>query len=96
MQRETKFKNRVKGILEHIPELWFTKIQQLVKRGDPDFLMCYKGKLIAWELKTDTGKLSALQEYTLNKIKEAGGIAMVVTPASLNKCLQEVFDVTLE
>lgn len=38
---------------------------------------------MAIELKTDTGKLDALQEWNLDCISKFGGIAMVMTPQNL-------------
>lgn len=55
--------------------------------GLPDIICCYKGKFMAFEIKTPQGKLSKLQEITIKRINEAGGIAVKVTS------LQEVKDV---
>ena len=55
--------------------------------GIPDIICCYKGKFMAFELKTPKGKLSKLQEITIKRINEAGGMAVKVTS------LQEVKDV---
>jgi hypothetical protein len=35
------------------------------------------------EIKTDTGKLSAMQAYKRKKIMDCGSIAMVVTPSNM-------------
>ena len=55
--------------------------------GLPDIICCYKGKFMAFEVKTEKGKLSRLQEITIKRINEAGGMAVKVTS------LQEVKDV---
>ena len=55
--------------------------------GIPDIICCYRGKFVAFEVKTLTGKLSKLQEITINRINEAGGMAINVTS------LQEVKNV---
>lgn len=55
--------------------------------GLPDIICCYKGKFMSFEVKTPQGKLSKLQEITIKRINEAGGIAVKVTS------LQEVKDV---
>ena len=55
--------------------------------GLPDIICCYKGKFIAFEVKTTQGKLSKLQEVMLERINEAGGMAFKVTS------LQEVKDI---
>ena len=55
--------------------------------GLPDIICCYKWKFMAFEVKTEKGKLSKLQEITIKRINEAGGMAVKVTS------LQEVKDV---
>lgn len=55
--------------------------------GIPDIICCYRGKFVAIEVKTLTGKLSKLQEITIKRINEAGGMAIKVTS------LQEVKNV---
>ena len=55
--------------------------------GLPDIICCYKGKFMAFEVKTTQGRLSKLQEITIKRINESGGMAFKVTS------LQEVKDV---
>lgn len=47
--------------------------------GIPDIIVCYKGKFLAFEVKTEKGKLSKLQEITIEKIQKANGMAFKVT-----------------
>lgn len=47
--------------------------------GIPDIIVCYKGKFVAFEVKTEKGKLSKLQEITIEKIRKANGRAFKVT-----------------
>ena len=47
--------------------------------GIPDIIVCYKGKFLAFEVKTEKGKLSKLQEITIEKIRNAKGVAFKVT-----------------
>ena len=54
------------------------------KKGDPDFILCVRGKFEAWELKTEDGKATRLQEYTLDKVRQAQGVAIVVDPSNLD------------
>lgn len=51
--------------------------------GIPDIICCFNGRFIAFEVKTEKGKLTKLQEITIHKIKEAKGQAFKVT--SLNE-----------
>ena len=46
--------------------------------GIPDIICCYRGKFVAFEVKTETGKTTALQESVINKIQKCGGKAAVV------------------
>lgn len=55
-------------------------IQQVSINGDPDKLLCIRGKFVAAELKARGGKLRPLQEYRLKQVRDAGGIALVVDP----------------
>lgn len=55
--------------------------------GIPDIICCYHGKFLAFEVKTEKGKLSKLQEITMDKIQNAGGTAVKVTS------LEEVKDI---
>lgn len=58
--------------------------------GLPDIICCYKGKFMAFEVKTPQGKLSRLQEIAIKRINESGGMAFKVTS------LQEVKDTLKE
>ena len=46
--------------------------------GIPDIICCYRGKFVAFEVKTETGKTTALQVSVINKIQKCGGKAAVV------------------
>ncbi len=50
--------------------------------GIPDIIACIRGRFVAFEVKTDTGKLTKLQELALGKIQAAGGIAYMVRSAA--------------
>lgn len=81
-QGETNFKEKVLPLLKALPCSWFEKIQQLAIRGTPDILGCVRGQMVALELKTEDGDTDALQDWNLNKILKAGGMAIVVTPTN--------------
>lgn len=87
-QPETRFKEKVQRDLKKLPFCFPIKIQQRAIRGTPDLLVCLSGKFVALELKTDSGKVDALQEFTLISIAKAGGIALVVTPSNWEKIFQ--------
>jgi Holliday junction resolvase len=44
----------------------------------PDIICCYRGRFVAFEVKTATGKPTKLQEHTIAKIKAAKGEAFIV------------------
>lgn len=46
--------------------------------GIPDIIACIDGKFYGFEVKTDIGKPTKLQESTMRKINKAGGTAVVV------------------
>ena len=47
--------------------------------GLPDIICCIKGRFVAFEVKTASGRLTKLQEATMRKIKAAKGEAYKVT-----------------
>jgi ABC-type branched-subunit amino acid transport system substrate-binding protein len=80
---ETQFKERIRPLLDGLPRAWWVKTQMLALRGIPDFIGVVNGHFIALELKTDDAEPgNALQRWVLDKIRAAGGIALVVTPLS--------------
>lgn len=46
--------------------------------GIPDVICCYKGRFLAFEVKTEKGKATELQKATISKILQADGIAVIV------------------
>lgn len=82
MAAEKNFENRVKAFLKD-QGCWFIKYWgggQFTKAGIPDLLVCCKGYFLAIELKGPTGKPSPLQRHTIEEIKKAGGLALVLYP----------------
>ena len=54
--------------------------QRFIRYGFPgssDIIGIYRGRFLAVECKSDTGRVSALQHDFLNRISDAGGIAIV-------------------
>lgn len=48
------------------------------RSGVPDIVACLKGQFIGIECKAGKGTITALQERELNRIREAGGVALVI------------------
>lgn len=46
--------------------------------GIPDIICCYCGKFVAFEVKTEKGKTTFLQESVINEIQKCGGKSVVV------------------
>lgn len=46
--------------------------------GVPDFLVCMKGRFVSIEAKAGKGKPTLLQEDNMRRIREAGGVALVI------------------
>lgn len=59
--------------------------------GIPDIIACCHGRFVAFEVKTETGKVTALQEATIRKIRESGGMAYVVrSVAEVKEIIEEM------
>jgi Holliday junction resolvase len=85
-------KDIVRDILRYLrslPKCWCFKTHggMYAQSGIPDIIVCYKGRFLALEVKTTSGKLTRLQESTLTKINAAKGYACKVTS------LQEVKEI---
>lgn len=53
--------------------------------GVPDFLICHKGRFIAVEAKAGRNKPTALQELHMERIRNNGGIALVINEDNLQE-----------
>jgi len=61
--------------------------------GLPDIICCIGGRFVAFEVKTPSGKLTKLQEITIQKIKAAKGEAYKVTSVEDVKSILETLEV---
>lgn len=73
----------VKAILRYlktVPKCFFWKEHggMYGTAGIPDIIACINGRFYGFEVKTEDGRPTKLQESTIRKIKNAGGIALVV------------------
>lgn len=85
---ETIFKHRIRPLLNRLPRATWFKIQQVSIRGIPDFLGCVAGRFVALELKASAKHSpDALQQYNLNAIEKAGGVALTVFPENWDATL---------
>jgi VRR-NUC domain len=61
--------------------------------GIPDIICCFNGRFVAFEVKTEKGRLTKLQEITIQNIKEAKGKAYKVTSVDEVKKILEQLEV---
>jgi len=59
--------------------------------GVPDFLCCRNGHFLAIEAKAGKGKTTALQNAHLERIKAAGGTAVVINEQNIKE-LPDILD----
>ena len=78
---EKKFEMQIRKHLESLGA-WILKTYSngVQRAGVPDLLCCVNGYFVAIEVKSEKGKPSALQIWNIEKIREAGGIAIVLYP----------------
>ena len=79
--KEKTFENQVKQFLKD-NGAWFVKTWSngIQRKGIPDIIACVNGYFIGIELKAENGKPSELQKWNVKKIREAGGVAIVLYP----------------
>ena len=59
--------------------------------GIPDVIACIGGRVFAFEVKTEKGKATALQELVLRKIQKCGGnVAIVRSVEEVKRMLEEI------
>ncbi len=78
-QGESAMKSAVKDALKARGAYWVAVPEgSFAKPGDPDLVVCYKGRFIGMEGKTPLGKLRDVQKLRRDQIEAAGGIYAVV------------------
>jgi hypothetical protein len=89
MKPETKFRqNKVIPFLRTLKNTAYFAIQQVAKRGDPDFLLCVNGLFVGLELKKDEKtEPDPLQKSKHRYIQEkGGGYVLVACPENWEEC----------
>ena len=81
MAGEKNFENKIKKFLKD-NGCWFVKFfaNRNTKVGIPDLLCCVNGFFVAVEVKGEHGKPSDLQLWNRDKIRESGGISIILYP----------------
>lgn len=82
MKPEEKVKAKVRALLKSYgPALYYfmPRGTSMGQAGVPDFIICYKGRMIGVETKaTEKNKPTELQLRNHEKIRKAGGVALVI------------------
>lgn len=82
MAQEKIFENKIKKFLDE-EKCWYVKFfaNGYTKKGIPDLLCCVNGFFLAIEVKAENGKATELQKWNIEKIKQAGGRAIILKPS---------------
>ena len=80
-KKEKPFETKIRKFLDsegcYCFKVWGGGYQQA---GIPDLLICVNGYFVAVEVKGERGKPSDLQLHNIERIKKAGGVAMILYP----------------
>lgn len=78
--KESDIVRAILKYLKTVPDCFFWKEHggMYGTAGIPDIICCYRGKFMAFEVKTEKGRTTALQESVINKIQKCGGKTAVV------------------
>ena len=79
--KESQLVQNIRKYLGTLPKCFFWKEHggQYGTAGIPDIIVCYKGRFIALEVKIGSNQPTRLQAATIEQIRRAGGIAVVVS-----------------
>jgi Holliday junction resolvase len=82
---ERKVKEKVVTVLkQHGAYYFFPATYGLGRAGIPDIIACHCGRFVAIECKAGKGTTTALQVRELDRIRRAGGIAMVINETNID------------
>jgi len=82
---EGKVKKKVKEILDALGAYYFSPQAGIYgKSGVPDIIGCIKGRFFAIECKAGSNTTTELQKKEIGKIRDAGGIALVINETNLD------------
>lgn len=99
MTPEAKVKKRVVEQLKEVGAYYFYPVTGgYGTSGVPDIVGCFRGRFFAIECKAGKNVPTALQELNMEKIRSAGGAALVVNEFNMDSValwlLNEVIDVS--
>jgi Holliday junction resolvase len=91
MTPEGKVKAKVKQVLKEVGAYYVMPATGgYGSSGAPDFLICKGGKFYGIECKANGNKPTALQLSHLTKIREAGGVALVIDETNVETLRKEL------
>ena len=84
---EKKVKDKVVAQLKMLGAYYFYPVAGGLggSSGIPDIIVCYKGRFFGLECKANGNKPTALQRLNIDKINDAGGIALVIDEHNMNE-----------
>lgn len=68
--------------------IYYVKIISASTSGHPDCIASVKGKFVSFEFKSDTGRVSPLQKYRHDQIRQSGGIVFVVNSKNIETVIE--------
>ena len=93
MTPEGKVKNKVKKVLQELNAYYSMAVTGgFGNSGAPDFIVCYRGRMIGIECKAGDNKATALQLHHLSEIRRCGGKAMIVNETNVDTLKKELQD----
>lgn len=91
MTPEAKVKKQIRQIIDEFDAYYAMPIGTgYGQSGVPDFLICHKGRFIAVEAKAGKGKTTLLQEAHLERIRNAGGITLIINETNLQQLREQL------
>jgi len=79
MPREIAFQNKVIKYAEAMGDYVFNVPGTgMERKGTADLLICHQGRFFAIELKVPGETPSRLQQYELDRVRKAGGVAVFI------------------
>jgi Archaeal holliday junction resolvase (hjc) len=82
---ESKVKSKVKAVLDyHGAYYFFPASNGYGHAGIPDIIVCHYGFFFAIECKAGKKQPTALQERELKRIREHGGVALVINESNID------------
>ena len=87
-------KEKITKLLKEYEVYYFMPIGGMYSKiGVPDVIGCLNGRFIAVEAKAGKGKTTALQDRELKRIKDAGGVSLVINETNLDELRQALEEI---